>query len=40
MRRWEYDTELDDGEMHIVYGYWNDEGWCPVNNWMVITHDV
>jgi hypothetical protein len=35
MKRWEYDTEPDGTGMHVVYGYWDDEGWWPVNNWMV-----
>lgn len=35
MRLWGYETEEDEDGLHIVYGYWNDEGWWPVNSWMM-----
>jgi hypothetical protein len=35
MRIWDYETEIDEDGLHVIYGYWNDEGWWPVSDWLV-----
>jgi hypothetical protein len=35
MRLWGHEIEEDEYGLNVEYGYWNDEGWWPVNNWMV-----